>query len=188
MVINCGKTFNLCLFPRTAAKAPTLPKKRGTGSNFIEFQHLSDRTMTLIITVGSKDGKNYTDCNSLCTFHSRRLLRAAPSFAFSFLQAINYSLLTLESELKQHAVHHQNRRSSRDDAVLQLQHVKVRLCTGVHVYIQTRLLTSNRVFVLQQLSEGVNSATTTSLFTSLLGELKKANLTEHLNPCDTKPG
>lgn len=98
---NCGETTD-------AGK-----KKRGGGSNFIEFQRLSDRTMALIITAGSRDGKNYTDCNSLCTSHPGRLPRAAPSFAFSLSQPINYSLLTLESKLKQPAAHHQNRRSSR---------------------------------------------------------------------------
>lgn len=148
--------------------------------------------MALIITAGSRDGKNYTDSNSLCTSHPGRLPRAAPSFAFSLSQAINYSLLTLESKFKQHAVHHQNRRSSRGDvAVLQIQQVQVRLCAGIHVYINlpvsTRVLTGNSLFVLQQLSEGVNSATTASLFTSLSDEVKKADLTEHLNPCDTEP-
>lgn len=69
--------------------------------------------MALIITAGSRDGKNYTDCNSLCTSHPGRLPRAAPSFAFSLSQPINYSLLTLESKLKQPAAHHQNRRSGR---------------------------------------------------------------------------
>lgn len=128
--------------PLTPAK-----KKRGGGSNFIEFQRLSDRTMALIITAGSRDGKNYTDCNSLCTSHPGRLPRAAPSFAFSLSQPINYSLLTLESKLKQPAAHHQNRRSSRggDAAVLQIQ--QVRSCTGVHVYVHapasTRVLTGN---------------------------------------------
>lgn len=176
-----------------AEKPLTLPKKRGAGSNFIEFQHLSDRTMALIITAGSRDVKNYTDCNSLCTSHPGRLLRAAPSFAFSLSQAINYSLLTLESKLKQPAVHRQNRRSSWEDAaVFQMQQVQGRSCTGIHVYVHfavsTRVLTSNSLFVLQQLSEGVNSATTTtSLFTSLSGGVKKADLTEHLNPCDTEP-
>lgn len=78
--------------------------------------------MALIITAGSRDGKNYTDCNSLCTSHPGRLPRAAPSFAFSLSQPINYSLLTLESKLKQPAAHHQNRRSGRRDAaVLQIQ-------------------------------------------------------------------
>lgn len=180
---NCGETTD-------AAKK----KNRGGGSNFIEFQRLSDRTMALIITAGSRDGKNYTDCNSLCTSHPGRLPRAAPSFAFSLSQPINYSLLTLESKLKQPAAHHQNRRSGRRDAgVLQLQQVQVRSCTGVHVYVHTlrhstRALTGNGLFVLRQLSAGVNSAaTTTSLFAGLSGEVKKADLTEHLNPRDTEP-
>lgn len=127
-------------------KPLTLPKKkRGGGSNFIEFQRLSDRTMALIITAGSRDGKNYTDCNSLCTSHPGRLPRAAPSFAFSLSQPINYSLLTLESKLKQPAAHHQNRRSGRGDAaVLQIQRVQVRSCTGVHVYVYTLRLRRER--------------------------------------------
>lgn len=93
----------------------TLPEKTG-GSNFIEFQRLSDRTMALIITAGSIDGKNYMDCNSPCTSHSGRLPRATHSFALSLSQTINYSLLTLESKLKQLAVR-QNASSKQQQTV-----------------------------------------------------------------------
>lgn len=104
-------TFFTC----TAVESLTLPEKTGR-SNFIEFQRLSDRTMASIITAGSIDGKNYMDCNSPCTSHPGRLQRAAHSFAFSLSQTINYSLLTLESKLKQLAMH-QNTSSKQQQMV-----------------------------------------------------------------------
>lgn len=129
--------FQLVTFDKNCGETTDAAKKRG-GSNFIEFQRLSDRTMALIITAGSRDGKNYTDCNSLCTSHPGRLVRAAPSFAFSLSRPINYSLLTLESKLKQPAAHHQNSRSSRGDAaVLQIQQAEVCLLARVYTYMCT---------------------------------------------------
>lgn len=132
--------FQLVTFDKNCGETTDAAKKRGGGSNFIEFQRLSDRTMALIITAGSRDGKNYTDCNSLCTSHPGRLARAAPSFAFSLSQPINYSLLTLESKLKQPAAHHQNSTSSDEESggdrrSSNTAGTGLLAYTGVHVYV-----------------------------------------------------
>lgn len=187
------RDFKLLAFYKSCGETTDAgKKKRGGGSNFIEFQRLSDRTMALIITAGSRDGKNYTDCNSLCTSHPGRLPRAAPSFAFSLSQPINYSLLTLESKLKQPAAHHQNRRSSRGATPPFFKYsrsarARVYTCTYT-LRLRRECWPATALFVLRQLSAGVNSATTTtSLFAGLSGEVKKADLTEHLNPRDIEP-
>lgn len=80
-------------------------------ATLLNFPVAVRRTMAIISAAGGGEEKIQMDCNSVCTSHLGRLLRAVRSFASNLSELINYSvvlsyMLTLENRFQKLAVYH----------------------------------------------------------------------------------